>query len=57
MIVEIKSDWTLDIQEMRDKMKAYKDLGYNFKLILEHKEENIDNIKIENNQVLHLSDL
>jgi hypothetical protein len=42
---------------MKDKVKAYKDLGYNFKLILEHKEENIDNIKIENNQVLHLSDL
>lgn len=38
MIVEIKSDWTLDIQEMRDKMKAYKDLGYNFKLICNHTE-------------------
>lgn len=38
MIVEIKSDWTLDIQEMRDKMKAYKDLGYNFKLICNHNE-------------------
>jgi len=38
-IVEIKSTWTLDIQEMKDKVKAYKDLGYNFKLILEHKDE------------------
>lgn len=56
-IVEIKSIWTLDIQEMKDKVKAYRDLGYNFKLILEHKEEDINNIKIENNQVLHLSDL
>lgn len=37
-IVEIKSNWTLDVQEMKDKVKAYKDLGYNFKLILEHKE-------------------
>ena len=38
-IVEIKSNWTLDIQEMKDKVKAYKDLGYNFKLILEHKDK------------------
>ena len=42
---------------MKDKVKAYRDLGYNFKLILEHKEEDIDNIKIENNQVLYLNDL
>jgi len=40
-IVEIKSTWTLDIQEMKDKVKAYKDLGYNFKLILEHKETDL----------------
>ena len=38
-IVEIKSNWTLDIQEMKDKFKAYKELGYNFKLILEHKDQ------------------
>lgn len=37
-IVEIKSTWTLDIQNMKDKMKAYKDLNYNFKLICDHKE-------------------
>ena len=37
-IVEIKSSWTLDKQNMIDKMKAYKDLGYNFKLICDHKE-------------------
>ena len=41
-IVEIKSNWTLDIQEMKDKVKAYKELGYNFKLILEHKEIDIN---------------
>lgn len=40
-IVEIKSDWTLDIQEMKDKKKAYLEQGYNFKLILEHKEVKI----------------
>lgn len=40
-IVEIKSNWTLNIQEMKDKVKAYKDLGYNFKLILEHKETDL----------------
>ena len=38
MIVEIKSSWTLDEQEMKDKMKAYKELGYEFKLICDHKE-------------------
>ena len=38
MIVEIKSLFTLDIQNMKDKIKAYKDLGYNFKLICDHKE-------------------
>lgn len=37
-IVEIKSYWTLDKQNMKDKMKAYLDLGYNFKLICDHKE-------------------
>lgn len=37
-IVEIKSNYTLDKQNMKDKFKAYKNLGYNTKLILEHKE-------------------
>lgn len=41
MIVEIKSSWTLDEQNMKDKMKAYKELGYNTKLICDHKEINI----------------
>lgn len=38
MIVEIKSSWTLDKQNMIDRKKAYLDLGYNFKLICDHKE-------------------
>ncbi len=38
MIVEIKSSWTLDKQNMKDRMKAYKELGYNTKLICNHKE-------------------
>lgn len=46
-IVEIKSTWTLDIQEMKDKVKSYKELGYNFKLILEHKEENLYSLQEE----------
>ena len=37
-IVEIKSCWTLDIINMIDKVKAYKEKGYNFKLILDHKD-------------------
>lgn len=43
-IVEIKSNYTLDIQNMKDKAKSYKELGYNFKLILEHKEVNLIDI-------------
>ena len=37
-IVEIKSKFTLNPQNMVDKVKAYKEAGYNFKLILNHKE-------------------
>ena len=44
MIVEIKSSWTLDKQNMIDKMKAYKELGYNFKLICDHKEINLGHV-------------
>ena len=33
LIVEIKSNWTLDKQNMQDKENAYRKLGYNFKLI------------------------
>lgn len=40
-IVEIKSNYTLDIQNMKDKFKAYKDLGYKCKLICDKKEINI----------------
>jgi hypothetical protein len=38
MIIEIKSNWTLDIQEMKDKVKAYIELGYKVKVICDHKE-------------------
>ena len=48
-IVEIKSDWTLDKQNMIDKMNRYVELGYNFKLILNHKETNI----FEYNDIKH----
>lgn len=44
-LVEIKSWYTLDIQNMKDKVKAYKEAGYNFKLILEHDEFDIEKIK------------
>jgi len=37
-IVEIKSDWTYDEQNMKDKFKAYKENGYKVKLLLEGKE-------------------
>lgn len=35
-IVEIKSNYTYDKQEMIDKSNEYKRLGFNFKLVLEH---------------------
>ena len=41
MIVEIKSDWTLDVQNMKDKKEAYLKHGYGFKLIVDFKEMNI----------------
>ena len=39
-IVEIKSSWTYDEINMKDKFKAYIEHGYKPKLILEHKEIN-----------------
>ena len=39
-IVEIKSIYTYDERNMKDKMKTYKELGYGFKLILE--KNNVD---------------
>ena len=41
-IVEIKSSYTYNEQNMNDKIKAYKKHGYNFKLILDHKEQDGD---------------
>lgn len=35
---------TIDIQNMKDKVKKYRELGYNFKLILEHKEVDINTL-------------
>lgn len=40
-IVEIKSDYTYNEQNMKDKFAEYKKLGFNTKLILEHKEINL----------------
>lgn len=42
LIVEIKSSYTYDEQNMRDKVKSYKEHGYDFKLILDKKEAMID---------------
>lgn len=36
-IVEIKSCWTLDIQNMKDKFISYKELGYNCKCVCDGK--------------------
>lgn len=37
-LIEIKSNYTYSRQNMKDRVKAYKDRGYNFKLVLEKKE-------------------
>ncbi len=50
-IVEIKSKFTIDIQNMKDKFKAYQLLGYNTKLIYEHKETNINLITQPKNTI------
>jgi len=38
MLIEIKSSYTLDLQNMKDKFKEYEKLGYKTKLILDKKE-------------------
>jgi len=43
-IVEIKSDFTLNLINMQDKIKAYEEAGYIFKLILEKKEVDIKSL-------------
>lgn len=45
-IVEIKSSWTLNLLEMKSKIKKYKELGFNFKLIYNKKETDIEDINI-----------
>lgn len=40
-IVEVKSTWTYKEQEIRDKFRAYRELGYRPKLLLEHEELDI----------------
>ena len=44
LIVEIKSNYTLDIQNLKDKVKEYLKLGYNFKLMLEREEVDLNSL-------------
>lgn len=37
-MVEIKSNYTLNLQNMKDRFKQYKKKGYKVKLIVDHKE-------------------
>ena len=50
LLVEIKSTFILSQQliNLKDKVKAYKERGFNFKLILDKKEVDIDSLQIEN---------
>lgn len=43
-IVEIKGSYLLSIQNMKDKVKAYKEKGYNFKFILDFKEVDLNSL-------------
>lgn len=45
-IVEIKSSWTFNKQNMIDKFNAYIKNGYKVKLILDHKEYDFDELKL-----------
>lgn len=40
-IVEVKSSWTLDVQNMKDKVKSYKSEGYKFILMYEHNDTDL----------------
>lgn len=43
-IIEIKGMHTLNVQNMKDKFERYKQLGYKPKLILEHREVDLDEL-------------
>ena len=55
-IVEVKSIYTLDIQNIKDKFKMYKELGYNVKLLLEHEFVNLyklpSKFRIRNKEII-----
>lgn len=42
LIIEIKSSYTYNKQNMQDRVKSFKEHGYDFKLILDHKEIEIN---------------
>jgi len=47
LIIEIKSSWTTNYQELKDKEYEYKNKGYNYKLIFEHQEyTSIDDVDL-----------
>ena len=50
-IVEVKSSWTFDKQNMIDKRIAYLELGYNFKLWYEHEYVELDDISNKENNL------
>ena len=51
-IVEIKSSWTIDIQNIKDRFKRYQELGYKTILMCDHRE--IDVYSDEQIESLHL---
>lgn len=46
-ILEIKSDWTYNELNMNDKIKSYKELGYNVTLLIGHGKKIFDNLEIK----------
>jgi hypothetical protein len=42
LIIEVKSNWTLDPINMKDRRRAYKKGGYKFKLLLNNKDYDLD---------------
>ena len=52
MIVEIKSSFTYDKQNMLDRFKAYKENGYNYKMIMDGKEYFENNLPENSNMTI-----
>ncbi len=54
-IVEVKSKWTLDKQNMIDKRETYIKNGYNFKLLYEHQFVELNDIEDNTKNIYNIT--